>query len=241
MQQYIFTLTKSYATKYVTVSDDSGHREKRLIVAARQKKWGSKIRRSWRGSLEPDMGAHVGSGNTKKENKDDGWMPDPYCAQHRSLLGAPIIRAGGNASVVELEPCELGGSEPAYGKATAASTHITVISDTPVIVTTHVTAALLTTAAKRRPGRPKGLKKKTNRAERLESMSQRHVEESAKHFSADEALHLAHAWVWQSMKRTHTRRTRVRSKELDYLRAEYRMFRSLKSLRSKWCTLQHDA
>lgn len=87
----------------------------------------------------------------------------------------------------------MGGLKPAPAEATAAFTSTPVTFDTPVTDATHVITALLTPAAKRRPGRPKGSKNKTNRAKRLKSTAQKHGKESGKHFSAVDALHLAQA------------------------------------------------
>lgn len=100
--------------------------------------------------MTTDLGAYVGSGNTKKEKQDDDWMPGTYRAQHRSRLGAPMLRVGGGLSVVQLEPSKMGDLEPAPAEATAGFTHTPVTSDTPLIVATHFTAALPTLATKRR-------------------------------------------------------------------------------------------
>lgn len=81
-----------------------------------------------------------------------------------------MLRVGGGASVVQLKNSEMGGLEPAPSEATAAFTHTTVTSDTPVNVATNVTAALPTPAAKRRPWRPKG-SKKTNKQSRTAGVS----------------------------------------------------------------------
>lgn len=59
----------------------------------------------------------------------------------------------------------MGDLELALADATAAFTRNSVTSDTPITVVMYVTAALPTPAKKRRPGRLKGPKIKTNRAE----------------------------------------------------------------------------
>lgn len=190
-RQYIYTLTIFGAMESVVVSDEGCNREGKLFVIARQKQRRFEILRLWRKSLEPNLSAYIGFWNTQKEYNDDDFVPDTHFAQHRSRLGGPILRVGGDASVVQLGSYKMGGLEPALAEATAAFARTPVFSNT--LFATHVTAALPTSAVKRRLGRPKGSKNLTIRAERLESTAQRHREESGKQFSADDALHLAQA------------------------------------------------
>lgn len=129
----------------MAVSDDPGLREDKLVVEAREKK-GFETRKSWRGSLKPDLGAYVRSANTRKENNDEGLVPGIHCAHHRSRLGAPIPRVVEDASGVQLKSSKIGGLEPVPAEATAAFTRTTVT------VVMKVTAALHTPTTKRSPG-----------------------------------------------------------------------------------------